>query len=150
VWTHGVRAWGRAVRERDRLAAVGALFEAVEFYAAGTQVRHLLSKDDTRLVNEALDSLGLAPEKRERLADVIGRANEPPLRVRLVAALDADRVPYSQEEIDRLWHLRDHRNDALHGRRLGAPDVDDLELGKGLVNRMFAFRAWRSAAKTGA
>lgn len=145
-WTHGVRAWGRAVRETDRLAAVGALFEAVEFYAVGTKVRHLLSKDDTRLVNLALDSLRLAPEKRQRLADVLGRANEPPLKVRLEAALQTDRVPYSAEEIDRLWHLREYRNDAIHGRRLGAPDVDDLDLAKGLVNRMFAFRAWRHAA----
>ena len=69
------------------------------------------------------------------------------MRVRLVAALKADGVPYSAKEIERLWRLRDYRNDALHGRRRGEPDADDLDLAKGLVNRMLAFRAWRTGGR---
>lgn len=143
AWTDALHAWRRAVREADPLAAVGALFEAVEFYASGTKVPRVLSRGELDHVAKAVDAVGLEPEKRGRLEDVLARANEPPLRVRLLAALDADRVPYSPEEIERLWRLRDHRNAALHGRRRSQPDRDDLDLAKGLVNRMLVFRAWR-------
>lgn len=143
AWTDALRAWRRAVRETDRLAAVGALFEAVEFYASRTSVPEVLSHGETKAVSKAIDALGLTPEKRQRLADVLARANEPPLRIRLVVALDADGVPYSAEEVERLWHLRGHRNDALHGRRRTTPDRDDLDLARGFVNRMLVFRAWR-------
>jgi hypothetical protein len=143
AWTDALHAWRRAVREADPLTAVGALFEAVEFYASGTKVPRVLTRGELDDVAKAVDAVGLAPEKRSRLEDVLARANEPPLRVRLVAALDADRVPYSAEEIERLWRLRDHRNAALHGRRRTEPDRDDLDLAKGLVNRMLVFRAWR-------
>lgn len=145
AWTDALRAWRRAVRETDRLAAVGALFEAIEFYASRTKVLHVLSHGELGQVSAAIDTLGLAPAKRERLADVLARANEAPLRVRLDAALHEDHVPYSAEEINRLWRLRDHRNDALHGRRRGEPDADDLDLANGFVNRMLVFRAWKQA-----
>jgi hypothetical protein len=147
AWTDALRAWRRAVRETDPLAAVGALFEAVEFYTSGTTVPQILSPSDLRGVARAVDAMSLAPEKRQRLADVLARANEPPLRVRLVAALKADGVPHSAEEIKRLWRLRDHRNDALHGRGRAMPDPDDLDLAKGLVNRMLIFRAWRGVTR---
>lgn len=147
AWSDALRAWRRAVRETDPLAAVGALFEAVEFYASGTKVAHVLTHGELGDVAAAIDAVTLAPEKRARLADVLARANEPPLRVRLVAALEADGVPHSVEEIERLWRLRDHRNDALHGRRRTTPDADDLDLAKGLVNRILVFRAWPAAAR---
>ncbi len=143
AWTDALRAWRRAIREADPLAAVGALFEAVEFYASRTTVPDILGKGEARKVRRAIAAVGLTPEQRGRLAYVLARANEPPLRIRLMAALDADRVPYSAEEIEKLWSLREHRNDALHGRRRGAPDADDLDLAKGFVNRMLVFRAWR-------
>jgi len=146
-WTDALRAWRRAVRETDQLAAVGALFEAVEFYASRTSVPKVLSRNDAKQIGKAIDALGLDAAKRKRLADVLERANEPPLRIRLAAALEADAVPYSIEEIERLWRLREHRNDALHGRRRGEPDADDLDLAKGLVNRMLAFRAWRTGGR---
>ena len=149
AWADALRAWRRAVREADPLAAVGALFEAVEFYASGTSVPDVLSHGELGDIAAAVDALGLAQAKRARLADVLARANEPPLRVRLVAALEADGVPHSAEEIERLWRLRDHRNDALHGRRRTMPDADDLDLAKGLVNRMLVFRAWRVAPSSG-
>jgi hypothetical protein len=146
AWIDALRAWRRAVREADPLAAVGGLFEAVEFYASRTTVPDILGKGEARKVRGAIGAVTLTPEQRGRLADVLARANEPPLRIRLVAALDADRVPYSAEEIDRLWRLREHRNDALHGRRREAPDADDLDLARGFINRMLVFRAWRSVA----
>lgn len=147
AWTDALRAWRRAVREPDRLAAVGALFEAVEFYASRTTVPDILDKSDTRKVRRAINGLGLTPEQCRRLGDVLARANEPPLRIRLVAALDADGVPYSAEEIERLWNLREHRNDSLHGRRRATPDTDDLALAKGFVNRMLVFRAWKPSMR---
>lgn len=108
----------------------------------------LLSRRECKEVAHAIDAAALEPMKRQRLTDVLARANEPPLRVRLLAALDADRVPYSNAEMDRLWRLRELSNDALHGRSRGEPEVDDLDLAKGFVNRMLAFRAWRVSTPT--
>lgn len=149
AWTNAMRAWRRATRETDPLTVVGAIFEAVEFYASRTTVPKILNEDDAEHVRLAIDAVGLAPDKRKRLDDVLARANEAPLRIRLLAALDADGVPYSKQEIQRLWRLRDHRNDALHGRRRGEPDTDDLDLAKGFVNRMLVFRAWKSKPTEG-
>jgi hypothetical protein len=147
-WVYALRAWDRATRQADRLVAVGDLFEAVEFYAAGTKVPHILTHKEVRRVLRAIRAQGLGTAQQARLTETVAAANEPPLRIRFVEALRQDRVPYSVQEVDRLWNLRRHRNDALHGHDRGAPDSDDLQLGLALVNRMLVFRAWRSGGGT--
>ncbi len=144
TWIDALRAWRRAVQEPDRLSAVGALFEAIEFYAARSTVPEIVSKADARRARRAVRALSPTPAQSRRLEDLLAMANTPPLRLRLTAMLDADGVPYSEQEIERLWELRKLRNDALHGRRRGDPDRDDLDLAKGFVNRMLVFRAWRA------
>lgn len=140
-WADAVRAWRRAVRESDRLASVGALFEAVEFYASATKMPDVLTKAELKSVEAAIDDLRFSGDKRKRLTDVLAMTNQPPLLDRLLAALDADHVPYSAQEIDAVWRLRKFRNKALHGSERGMPDKNDLELSYAFVNRMLVFRA---------
>jgi hypothetical protein len=139
----------RAVRESDRLASVGALFEAVEFYASATKMPAALTKAELKSVEDAIDVLRLSGDKRKRLGDVLAMTNQPPLLDRVLTALKADRVPYSAGEIDALWRLRKFRNKALHGSERGTPDKNDLDLAYAFVNRMLVFRASNAPDVTG-
>ncbi|HLX33802.1 MAG TPA: hypothetical protein VKR30_01020 [Candidatus Limnocylindrales bacterium] len=141
-WADAVRAWRRAVRESDRLASVGALFEAVEFYASATKTPDVLTRTELKSVESAIDALPLGDHARKRLSDVLAMTNQPPLLDRLHAALEADQVPFSAGEIDALWRLRKFRNKALHGSERGTPDKNDLEIAYAFVNRMLVFRGW--------
>lgn len=141
-----VRAWRRAVRSIDRVEAVGAIFEAIEFFVAGAKVKLFFGPHDLDAIWAAVAQVQLAEEQRERLADVIGRANEPPLHAKIRASLAEYGVPHSEPELDALWRLRKFRNHAQHGKARKSPEESDLDLAKGLVNRMLCFRAWRAGS----
>ncbi|MEW5992058.1 MAG: hypothetical protein AB1736_12030 [Chloroflexota bacterium] len=145
TWIDAVRAWRRAVREPDGLASVGAIFEAVEFYASATKLPDALTPAELEQVRAAMSGLEVPDGVRKRLSEVLAMTNQPPLLERLVAALEADAVPYSQSEIDALWRLRKLRNKALHGAKRGKAEKNDLEIAYAFVNRMLVFRAWHSS-----
>lgn len=139
-----LRAWRRATRATDKIESATALWEAIEFYAAAANVPTMFSAEEIRSAKRALAALPLTPGQLDRLNDVVGSANSSPLMVRVQSALDADRVPYSRAELDVLRRLRKYRNDFTHGRARAEPSTDDLDLAKGIVNRMLAFRAART------
>jgi hypothetical protein len=143
TWIDAVRAWRRAVREPDGLASVGAVFEAIEFYASATKLPAAVSAADLTAIDASINELALAEDTRKRISELLAMANQPPLLQRLLVALDADGVPYSQGEIDALWRLRKLRNKALHGAKRGAPERNDLEIAYAIVNRMLTFRGWK-------
>lgn len=136
-----LRAWRRAVRATDAMDAVGALWEAIEFYASETGVSKLFSRTKLAEVEAALTALDLTEAQRQRLSERVKTANEAPLLIRLRRTLERDGVPFSDAEIEVLRRLRDRRNDVVHGRGRGEPIADDLDMAKGFVNRMIAFRA---------
>jgi hypothetical protein len=88
--------------------------------------------------------LGLTDDQLMRLDSVLALVNAPSLRERLVLVLLADGVSFSDAEITTLWRLRAVRNEAAHGGTKVTPVTNDLDLAKGLVNRMLMFRVWRS------
>jgi hypothetical protein len=139
-----VRAWRRAARSSDRVEAVGALFEAIEFLTAGAKVKLFFGARDLGAIRTAVAAVELTELQRERLADVIGRANEPPLLAKTRASLADHGVPHSEAELDALQRLRKFRNHAQHGKARKPPEDSDLDLARGLVNRMLCFRAWRA------
>ncbi len=141
-----VRAWRRAVLGTDPMAAVLALWEAIDFYASGMSVP-CLSDEEASALRKALDSVTLSDEKRRRVNDLFATINEAPLLVRLRAALAADQVPHTEEDLAVLKRLRKQRNDALHGRQRGRPDSNDLDLARGFVNRMIVF--WATGRRLG-
>jgi hypothetical protein len=141
AFDEGVRAWRRAVLTTDPIAAVLALWEAIEFYASGVAVPSLLSDQEASAVRAALKTVSLLPDQKRRVNDLFGTINEAPLMVRVRVALAADLVPFNEEDILVLGRLRRQRNDALHGRQRGRPTVDDLDMARGLVNRMLVFWA---------
>ena len=110
------------------------------------KVAAIFTDADLGDIASAVSKVGLNNGQRERFAEVLGLANEPPLMTRFRAALVSDGVPFTEEEVQALGRLRRSRNKALHGDTRLPPAAEDLDLGKALVNRMLCFRAWRSAS----
>ncbi|MEX2375855.1 MAG: hypothetical protein WD942_09785 [Dehalococcoidia bacterium] len=136
----GLRALYRATQERDALAQVQALFEAIEFYTAGVTIDALFTKSERRQLLRTLPKT-LSAKQRERVEHVLGVVNNAPLGVRLMSALDQDEVPLAPGEIDLLWRLRKVRNDVVHGRTNQLPSAEDVEYAMSIVARMFLYRA---------
>ncbi len=82
----------------------------------------------------------LEGEKAERVSDILGRINEPPLMARLRTALEEDGVPYNDDELALLQRLRRARNDLVHGRSRVPPSETDLRYAIAIVNRMLVYR----------
>jgi hypothetical protein len=144
-----IRAWRRAVSTNDRIAAASALFEAVEFYVGDLELPPVVPRSKVRALCRVVIRSDLDDAQRQRVIDVLAWVNRPPLRARFQAALKADGVPYTDDEIRVLWRLREVRNAAVHGAKSAEPEAHDLELGRGLVNRMLVFRAFSKTAEKG-
>jgi hypothetical protein len=135
-----LRAWRRAVNATEAIEAATALSEAIEFYASGTHVARLFTDPEMAAIQQALDSVPFNDEQRRRLDGFAGTANQPPLLMRLRAALDTDGVPYSDEDFEAVRRVRAYRNRFVHGRERGEPISNDLDIVKAVVNRMLVFR----------
>lgn len=137
-----IQALARATAEPDLLARVHALFEAIEFYTSGTSMGELFTKAERQELVVALP--GLTDKQRARVVDLFSQLNNAPLRIRLMKALDEDRVPLARNaDVDLLWALRDLRNDVTHGRSSEMPALHDVEHATSIVARMLVFRVAR-------
>jgi hypothetical protein len=136
-----IRAWRRAVQTTDAIAAATAIWEAIEFYAARTRPPAIFDKKTRRRLESAIEALGLGEAQSRRFAEVAAYLNDPPLMAKLEATLKTDAVPHTVDEIAALGRIRKARNDFVHGRSRRQPSRGDLDLGKGIVNRMLVFWA---------
>lgn len=137
-----VTAWRRAAGAADSIGAVAALWDALEFYAAGVSLSDAIDGHTAREIRvRALE--GLEGAARERVATVLGMINDPPLMVRIRAAADRDGAPLSDTEWQVLRTLRSFRNDFIHGRNRGEVERSTLRHGIGIVNRLLAFRLFQ-------
>jgi hypothetical protein len=139
-----ISGWRRANTQADPAVAVVALSEAIEFYSAGVQVEHLFSDEERDVIRDAA-STGLSGTQLERVQQLAGNLNDAPLSARLRAALDADRVHYSEAEFGLLAKFRGLRRAILHGEARKVPTDDELREALALVNRMIMFRLRRLA-----
>jgi hypothetical protein len=122
-------------------SAVVALAEALEFYAAGTSVDPLFSKDELALARDAVITSGnWIPQQHARLADVVSHLNDAPFFVRLRAAVLKDGLDLTKGEVDLLHTMRNRRNDLLHGRERVDPDPDEMTAAVALVGRLLTHR----------
>lgn len=137
-----ISSWRRGAKERDPLTAIVALWEAVEFYASGAKARKIFEKSELKRIRKRATE-GLEGEQLERVQDMLAMTNEPPLMVRLRAALQDDGVPYAEEEISLLQKVRRARNDLVHGRSREPPSEADLKYAVAIVNRILLYRVAR-------
>jgi hypothetical protein len=135
-------AWRRARGASDRLAAVLALWETVEFYCAGISVTSPFSVGDLRILKSAIKSARreIAPELYARVNDLLGKISDPPLLAKLRQAIERDAVPVTESDIDLLKELRTLRNDAVHGRGPGRIPDEKVRHALSVVARMLVER----------
>lgn len=137
-----VRAWHRAATEREPATALGALWESIEFYAAGVELPTTFRKADLKRIR-SLAAGSLNDRQQSRLADVLARANEPSLMPKVEERMQSDGVPYDTEDIELLRSVRQIRNDFVHGRSRASVGEEQLEGTLAIVNRMLSYRLMR-------
>lgn len=137
-----LKALSRAALDRDGLAQVQAMWEAIEFYVSGTEAEKIFQKSEMKAIREVvIDAFPDLSEKQgDRFMDLMGRLNDAPLLARLRKQLDIDRVPIDEGEVEILVKLRKLRNDVVHGRQSVLPAAEDVEYGISIVARMLLFR----------
>ncbi len=141
-------AWRRAAGAVDRRTAAVALWEAIEFYAAGAQLDQAFADDQVATIVSAASIEGLSSEQQHRVDEVLRQfLNQPPATTRLRACLDRDAIPYTEIEFGALKRLRGPRSHAQHGKRSPEPAEADVELCVGVVNRILAY--WGAAIASG-
>lgn len=132
----------RALSEREPLARVQALWEAIEFLVAGYRAPKLFAQEDLDAIKAAIpDSIsGALHERAEKL---ISELNDPPLMARLRALIEDAALPCSEDEIGLLVKLRKIRNRAAHGRSAEPPEPDVLDYATAIACRLLTAKLRR-------
>jgi hypothetical protein len=133
----------RAASERDPLARIQALWEAVECLVVGTSVPAQWTKEDVRALKKQLP-LDLPEPLIVRARAALDRVSQVPLMARLRELVDHDALPVSEAELDLLAELRRVRNDAVHGREAVPPPPDVLDHATAIVCRLLVERLGRA------
>lgn len=81
--------------------------------------------------------------RRSSMYSVPVRHTALPFFVRLRAAVTADDLDLTDDELGLLRKMRDRRNDVLHGRERRDPEPDELSCAIELVGRLLASRIQR-------
>jgi hypothetical protein len=132
----------RAGSTGEPLQRITALWEAVEFYLAGTAIPDSFTQAQLRALRKGVPS-DLPGPLRRRAINALNRLNEPPLMARLRAAGESDGVMLSPAEWEMLSRLRRVRNESVHGAQHTTVGDADLDLGVSILARLLLHRAHR-------
>lgn len=142
-----IEALRRAAGATDPIQAITALWDAIEFYVAGTTGHKTFSELELKDLRKAVPK-SLAAPLRARAIESIGRLNQLPLLSRLRAAVDEDAVPTDDDEWAMLQRLRRSRNALVHGA--GAESISpprEILRAIAFVARLLVYRAHRIGAQ---
>jgi hypothetical protein len=134
-----IASWRRAVEEIDRVPRLLALWESLEFYAAGTKLPRRFTRSEINRLRERTTA-DLRPDQVERVERLIGDLNSPSLMARLEHAATSDGVFLSLGDLEVLQRLRQARNHIVHGRSWSIPAHSDLRKGLGIATRLLLAR----------
>ena len=137
-----ITSWRRARLTTDPILAVGALWEALEFYAFDIELPPLFSKEEEATAIETAIAGRTEPQAKRIRARLLN-LNQTPLPEALTRVFDVDSVPIAAAELSLLRKLRQQRNDFVHGRGGSPPDLADLRYGLAIVARMLVYRVHR-------
>jgi hypothetical protein len=137
---HALLALRRATSEAILESQLEALWEAIEFYAAGTKVQKLFEPAELKRLRDSPPEW-LNADQRRRFVEVIKDLNSAPLRVRVALRLEQDGVPLTEQERDLLFKtLRHARNRPTHGKVPKPPTRPEIHRGISIVARMLVYR----------
>jgi hypothetical protein len=139
----------RALRDastssRDPLARCQSLFDALEYFTAGTKLPKIVRRTSVVAAVDAIDRLDLPTRERERLCKVLSDANNAPLMAKVRYQADQDGTIVSDPEWGLLAKLRRSRNQAGHGDEAKAPEQHDLEWAASIVSRLI-MHSWAAS-----
>jgi hypothetical protein len=143
--TEAFLAWQRSTHANHPLAAITALWDAIEFYSSQIKVVGDFTKGETRQIRkDAVQSLSEKDEaKKSRVADVLGMLNQASLIMKFDLAMKEDGVVLSEEETMVLKKLRETRNNFVHGKDVAVPTDAEMLLARTVVNRILVARVLR-------
>jgi hypothetical protein len=133
-------AASRAATSQDASTRVSAIWECLEFYAAGTTIDYGFTSAERKAIISAV--VNMSEGKKARVGNLVAKLNEAPLMARIRARLSADEVPVTESELKLLRGLRRARNDMAHGRETSVTDTD-VDRGVALVSRILEFASAR-------
>lgn len=127
---------------RDMSERCHAFCTVLEYYAAASRPRPVVSDAVKRQVLRSLANIEMTETEQRRLRDYIGQVNTPPLLARVRHQVDQDRTPLSEAEWSLIAKLRKARNDSVHGRLDVAhkPTAEDLRWGVSIASRLLLYR----------
>lgn len=146
--TEAFRAWQRSVYANHPLAAITAIWDAIEFYSSQIKTTNDFTKAETgQIRQDAVQSLDEKDEdeakKRSRVEDVLGMLNQASLIMKFNLAMKEDGVTLSDEEMSVLKKLRKTRNDFAHGKEVTIPTDVEMLLARTVINRILVARVFR-------
>ena len=143
--TEAFLAWQRSIQANHPLAAITAIWDAIEFYSSQIKVESSFAKEETRQIRkDAVRSLGEKDEaKISRVTDVLGMLNQASLIMKFDLAMKEDGVVLADEEMNVLKKLRETRNNFVHGKEVVIPTDAEMLLARTVVNRILVARIYR-------
>src|SRR4051794_1377443 len=135
----------RAIAARDPVQRVVALWEAIEFYVGDYSPGAQFTDAEIKgAVNRARE--GMTGAKSERVGNVLrNMLNSWPILARFEQVLDAEAVPYSEEDRTGIKGLRISRSRAVHGA-FAQPSHEEIDRAVGLLSRALSTRWCRRPA----
>lgn len=143
-------AWRRSIHANHPLAAITALWDAIEFYSSQIKVVDDFTKAETRQIRrDAVQSIDPNDEARKnRVANVLNLLNQASLIQKFNLAMNEDGVNLADEETQILQKLRKTRNDFVHGKNVVIPTDAEMLLARTVVNRILVARVLRLSQQT--
>lgn len=149
--TEAFLAWQRSVHANHPLAAITAIWDAIEFYSSQIKTTGDFTKAEARHIRkDAVQSLDEKNEakKRSRVEDVLGMLNQASLIMKFDLAMKEDGVVLADEETEVLKKLRETRNNFVHGKEVTIPTDAEMLLARTVVNRILVARVFRLTRPT--
>lgn len=143
--TEAFLAWQRSVHANHPLAAITAIWDAIEFYSSQIKIAADFTKAETKQIRkDAVQSLDEKDDKkRSRVADVLNMLNQASLIMKFGLAMKEDGITLSDEEMNVLKKLRETRNNFVHGKEVTIPTDTEMLLARTVVNRILVARVFR-------
>jgi hypothetical protein len=92
----------------DPLERIQAIWEAIEFYVAGTRGDVFFDPGEVKRIRRSVPK-DVDPKLRTRALDLLAKINDPPLMAKLREAATRDGVPVAESEYELLGRLRKAR-----------------------------------------
>jgi hypothetical protein len=134
----------RAITNRDPVQRVVAFWEAIEFYVGDYKPGKQFTRSEcAAIVARACE--GLPEAKAERVKNLLqNQINNWSILARFERVLEAEGVPYTEEDKRRVKEMREARDRGVHGRNVDASHAE-IDQAVGLMSRAMTTR-WSHSA----